>query len=252
MHWPAVLFVIVETGALQLRNPWEILRKHVLSTAQIRDVDRRAVEHFGMNSLVLMENAAVNCCKWLVERFPNGPKTVILCGSGNNGGDGVVITRQLRSVGWPIECFVLGPMEKLSHDNRANCLILLASENSGLTIVRSDQVEKVVEAISGAEMIIDAMLGTGANGAPRSPMCEWIQAANKTNATRIAIDVPTGVDGETGRVSSVQFNADYTLTFVARKPAMASSEKKFGQIEVLPIGICEAQIEELLKTCGAS
>ncbi|MFO0942599.1 MAG: NAD(P)H-hydrate epimerase [Pirellulales bacterium] len=234
-----------------MRNPWEILRKQVLSTAQIRDIDRRAVEHFGMNSLVLMENAAGNCARWLMERFSERPKTVILCGSGNNGGDGVVIARHLRCVGWPVCCFVLGPMEKLSDDNRSNCKILLASGNSGLTLVQPNEYQLVIESITSAELIIDAMLGTGATGVPRSPMSEWIQAANDTKAARVAIDVPTGVDAESGDVNSIYFIADYTLTFVARKPAMATSDfwKKFGQIEVLPIGICEAQIEELLKAC---
>lgn len=233
-------------------DPWEILRKSVLSTAQIRNVDRRAIEHFGMNSLVLMENAARNCADWIEIKFQNRPSTVVLCGSGNNGGDGVAITRLLRSKGWPVECYVVGPEEKLSNDNRANCKILKAGNNLGLHLVDSESWQQALPAIGSAELVVDAMLGTGSRGTPRSPFVEWIEAANCINASRVAIDIPTGVDAETGESSETYFKTDHTLTFVARKPGMMrhNSLQMFGQIEVFAIGICEAQILELLRENG--
>lgn len=232
-----------------MNDPWGKLRNLVLNTSVIRDIDRRAIEHFGMNSLVLMENAAGNCARWLVERFPSKPSTVILCGSGNNGGDGVVIARHLRCLGWPLNCFVLGPWERMSRDNQQNSRILLIEAGGGLQIVDGSQTDLVASAIAGAELIIDAMLGTAARGNPKQPLADWIEAANRSKASKIAIDIPTGIDADTGVSGTPCFHTDHTLTFVALKPSMttADASTRYGKIEVLPIGICEAQIRELVE-----
>ncbi len=221
----------------------------VLSTVAIRNVDRRAIEHFGMDSLVLMENAASNCARWIVDHFPNRPATVILCGSGNNGGDGVVLARHLATLGWPCVCFVQGPLEKLTSDNLHNCQILLKGNCTALRILDSTSWNQAIPDIASAELIIDAMLGTGAKGNPREPLASWIAAANQSHAAKLAIDIPTGIDADSGATGQLFFKTQYTLTFVARKPSMAllDATEKFGAIEVLPIGISAAQIEELIS-----
>lgn len=220
----------------------------VLSTATIRNVDRRAIEHFGMESLVLMENAASNCARWLVDHFPNQPTTVILCGSGNNGGDGVVLARHLTTLGWPCVCFVQGPLEKLSSDNLRNCQILLNGNGTSLRILDAASWQQAIPHIADADLIIDAMLGTGAKGNPREPLASWIAAANQSPAAKVAIDIPTGIDSDSGETGQPFFKTQHTLTFVARKPSMVLPDAagKFGAIEVLPIGISAAQIEELI------
>lgn len=232
-----------------MRNPWEILRKMVLSTATIRNVDRRAIEHFGMESLVLMENAASNCARWIVDHFPDRPTTAILCGSGNNGGDGVVLARHLATLGWPCVCFVQGPLEKLSSDNLRNCQILLQGQRTAVQILEATSYEQAIPHIASAALIVDAMLGTGAKGNPREPLASWIAASNQSDAVKVAIDIPTGIDADTGYTAQTFFKTHYTLTFVARKPSMAlpDAAQKFGAIEVLPIGISAAQIEELIS-----
>jgi NAD(P)H-hydrate epimerase len=103
--------------------------------------------------------------------------------------------------------------------------------------------------IEGAELIIDSMLGTGATGEPRPPLATWIEAANKSSAAKVAIDIPTGIDADTGAACSTFFITDATLTFVALKPAMMGlqSKKLFGEIAVLPIGIPEQLIHEILS-----
>jgi NAD(P)H-hydrate epimerase len=236
----------MNTSSLQIA--WEILRRKVLPTAAIRDIDRLAIEEFSMNSLVLMENAASNCVSWIRQRYPSHTKTVVLCGSGNNGGDGIVITRHLRAYGWNCDCFVLGSFEKLSADARANAKIL-ARPGSGLQLVDSTGFAAAFQPIAGAELIIDAMLGTGAAGNPRTPMSFWIEAANQAPADKVAIDIPTGINADTGEIGTPYFHADATLTFVALKPAMVSSTTAalFGDIEVLPIGIPEQLINALVS-----
>lgn len=225
----------------------------VLSTAVIRNVDQRAIEHFGMESLVLMENAASNCARWIVDHFPNQPTTVILCGSGNNGGDGVVLARHLGTLGWPCVCLVQGPLEKLSNDNLNNCQILMNGNCTALRILDATSWHQAIPHISSAELIIDAMLGTGAKGNPREPLASWIAAANQSSAAKVAIDIPTGIDADSGETGEISFKTEHTLTFVARKPSMVlpDAAEKFGTIEVLPIGISAAQIEELISEHGS-
>lgn len=225
------------------------LLQSVLTVDQIRAVDQVATTKFGMHSLVLMENAALGCVQWIVHRFERPMKTVVLCGSGNNGGDGLVIARHLRTLGWDCSCIMLGPAEKFSSDASFNANILQAGGGIGLSIVTAETADFVQRMLLEAELIVDAMLGTGAAGNPRSPFDDWIRWANSTSAFRLAIDVPTGIHADTGETAEPFFQADATLTFVAFKPSMtgASAQRLYGTLQVLPIGIPEQQITEHLE-----
>lgn len=239
----------------------EQLQRRTLSVAAIRQVDRTAIQQFHMHSLVLMENAAGNGARWLVERFPEPLRAVLLCGRGNNGGDGLVMARHLRLCGWHCEVFVLGPEEELSPDALANWKILTARKPPGNTMMgaggdgNSDEpsIELVARAISEADVIIDAMLGSGARGTPRAPLDRWIELANAASARRIAIDIPTGLDADSGEAAPVTFQAQHTLTFVARKPGFERPEAKkvLGEVHVMPIGIPLELVEELLQQSSA-
>jgi hydroxyethylthiazole kinase-like uncharacterized protein yjeF len=211
------------------------------------------MEQFGMHSLVLMENAGLQCVSWILRRFVSPVKTVVMCGPGNNGGDGLVITRHLRLLGWDCQAFLLGPTEKFSSDTRHHARLLSAGKGDGLTIVEPGQEigsNPFGTALESAGLIIDSLLGTGASGNPRSPLADWIELANAQPAFRLAIDIPTGVNSDTGQVGTPYFHANSTLTFVALKPAMASisAGKIFGAIQVLPIGIPQQMIQTLLQT----
>ena len=193
-------------------------------------------------------DAALEGVDWLRSRFPERPRTVLLCGPGNNGGDGLAIARHLASHGWNCRCCLLGPIEKLSTDARHNANILLSGGSQTVQLFDPSGAAEVTEYCGQAALIIDAMLGTGAKGNPRSPLADWIVAANASPAYRLAIDIPTGVDADTGRLAVPTFRADATLTFVARKPSMLldQASRIFGDIQVLPIGLPEALIGELL------
>lgn len=235
---------------------WQQLRERTLSVSAIRQVDRTAIEEFYMHSLVLMENAAAGCAQWLCERYAKRPKAVILCGRGNNGGDGLAITRHLRLAGWECSVFLLGPEEALASDALANWKILTARNPPGNTLVAPTDTanveahESVAQGIAESAVIIDAMLGSGARGTPRAPLDRWIELANAASAERIAIDIPSGLDAESGQPAPVSFRADHTLSFVAHKPGFHQPQARayLGEITVLPIGIPNQLVEELLAS----
>lgn len=221
------------------------LQQSTLSVAQVREVDRVAIEEYGMNSLVLMENAALGCVSWLRQKFSassvasSAPSATILCGRGNNGGDGLAIARHLTFWGWQCQVIQLGPLEQLSADARHNYQLL--TEQHGLPVAISQAVltGPQRQQLQQSNVVVDAMLGTGAGGAPRPPLDDWIVAANDSSAFRIAIDLPTGIDADTGAQPGLAFHPHATLTFVGFKKSMsaAGSHPRFGEIHVLPIGI---------------
>lgn len=240
-------------GSRASRNPtslthWEQLRNSVLPCELVRRVDSVAVDRFRMNSLVLMENAGLACVRWLEARFSDPQRVVILCGNGNNGGDGLVIARHLQVLGWQCKCYAVGPVEKMSPDAAAN-LQILNSDGAAVHWWLADSRDTLERDMASAGVVIDAILGTGAKGDPRSPFDEWIELGNASKAFRVAIDIPTGVDGDSGKLNQPYFEAAATLTFVAKKPAMLRGDaaKEFGEIEVLPIGIPDALIVECLQ-----
>ena len=229
---------------------WSRLRQRTLTVEQSRAVDRLAIEAYGMHSLVLMENAALGCVEWLQHRCVTPQVTSILCGRGNNGGDGLAIARHLTVRGWPCQVILLGPSAKLSTDAQANLRILTAGEGGiNIEILDGSLPAAVRTRLSQSTVVIDALLGTGAGGAPRAPLDDWLREANKCQALRVAIDVPTGVDPETGEAATGHFLAADTLTFVSMKPAMAfpNAERVFGQVHVLPIGIPVQMMHEILN-----
>ncbi|MBX3423928.1 MAG: NAD(P)H-hydrate epimerase [Pirellulaceae bacterium] len=230
-------------------SAWQQLSSRQLSTQQVRWVDQQAVQRYGMHSLVLMENAAIECAYWIRQRFKADNRIVVLCGPGNNGGDGLVITRQLRSRGWSCQCFILGPASKFSPDAYQNAKILQAAGGSGLQVIDPEHGALPTDELSSAGLIVDAMLGTGARGPARRPLCDWIEAANQAPAFRLAIDIPTGVDADSGQLFEPVFQADATLTFVALKPSMVSANSAaiYGELHVLPIGIPEQLILEVVQ-----
>lgn len=238
----------------QQNSVWQKLKERTLSTHAVRRIDQVAVDRFQMNSLVLMENAALNSVHWLTQEFSAPKKTLILCGRGNNGGDGLAICRHLQALGWPCQVLLYGPTCRLSADSLSNYRILQGDQPSGdsrgdLTVHLDNERSQPNQSLfDECELIVDAMLGTGATGEPRSPFDHWIISANRSPAFRLAIDVPTGVDAQTAQLAATSFQPHATLTFVARKPAMSLTDcaSVFGRIEVLPIGIPTALMQQIL------
>ncbi len=224
----------------------------VLTAEQARSIDRQAIEDFGMHGLVLMENAGRNAAELIFKLFQN-PPGVILCGTGNNGGDGFVIARHLELLTgaapsvW-IVSDVTGPEveKRMSDDARSNYRILRAA---GLAIrsVAEEGVGKLQEELATCRWIIDAIVGTGARGELRAPADRCVALANDSPAARIAIDIPSGLNCDLGTPESTTFRADHTITFVGRKVGFQNPAATgfLGQIHVASIGVPRALLRRV-------
>ncbi len=210
---------------------------HALSRDQVRQVDKLAIQEYAMSGLVLMENAGRGVAEFacrLSKPVPAG----ILCGKGNNAGDGYVIARHLQLAGWPVRIIQLYDPGDLHGDAAANWLIAQRAEIDTV-VLGAEQLKQLPELLADCGMLFDCMLGTGATGAPRSPLAEAIAAANATASVKIAVDLPAGLDCDTGEVHSPCLRADYTCTFVATKPGFhtAGGRQVTGKVEVVGIGV---------------
>jgi NAD(P)H-hydrate epimerase len=197
----------------------------------MRATDAWAIAQQGVPSLTLMEAAGRALAEAAEEIASEGPARVV-CGKGNNGGDGLVAARQLASFGHRVEALLLWPADELSPDAAAN-LERFTGE------VRELPEAELPAALAGSGVIVDAIFGTGFSGAPRDPAAGAIAAINDCPAPVVAADIPSGVDASTGVVEGVAVGADVTVTFHAAKLGhwIAPGKVHRGDLRVAGIGI---------------
>jgi hydroxyethylthiazole kinase-like uncharacterized protein yjeF len=201
--------------------------------ATMRAVDRWAIDEQGVPSLELMERAGAGVTRAVEALAPDGP-VVVLCGKGNNGGDGLVVARLLREAGRPVAVLLAGAPEELQGDARENLLRLPGEPPARLV---TGDVEK--GGWPQGSVVVDALLGTGFAGEPRGIVAEAIDAANSAEAPIVSVDVPSGVDASSGVVATRAIRATFTVTFHAAKPGLWIHPGKAhaGEVRVLDIGI---------------
>jgi NAD(P)H-hydrate epimerase len=231
----------------------------VLTREQVRRVDSLAVNEYGMSSLVLMENAGRGVVDALLAfdpslcakagepaTTPGAARVAILCGKGNNAGDGFVIARHLQIRGVPCTVTLVCGAGDLSADARRNYELLdQGMELPGIEFLPT--VEALLgEGLRHPDWIVDALLGTGAAGEPREPYATAIKCMNASPARRLAVDIPSGLDCDTGVPASNTVRADLTCTFVAMKPGfLQESAKPFlGEVRVVSIGVPPRLVRE--------
>lgn len=210
----------------------------VLSRQQVRAVDERAIRDCGMNGLVLMENAGRGCTDQLCRLGING-RVVICCGRGNNAGDGFVIARHLEIRGFAAAVLLWTPPDELAGDAAENFRLLSLTEVRVEVMGTQYDAERLARLLRGADWIVDALLGTGARGDPRPPLDRVLEQLNAADARRLAVDVPSGLDCDTGHASRTAFRADHTCTFVAAKPGLLVPQAApyVGALHVVDIGV---------------
>ena len=210
-----------------------------LSRDEARELDRRAIEECGMPGAVLMENAGRNMAELLRTLGIRGT-VVICCGPGNNGGDGFVIARHLDNVGIAVCVLLCALPEKLAGDAALNYRILI---NSGLQPEVIDLAaldkEKLRAELTTTNWIVDALFGSGQRGPVRPPFDRIVTAINDSGARVLAVDIPTGLDADTGLPQGATIRATHTATVIAPKKGFARPEARawLGEVHVIDIGI---------------
>ncbi len=237
-----------------------------LTRAQSREVDRIAIEEFGMTGLTLMENAGRGCADLLEQKLleqqgllePKGiaGRVALLCGKGNNGGDGLVLARHLAIRGYEPRVLLVPRAEELSDDASANydllrrdgsLMVELAHEGGSAAL--PDVLDILDVATEGCDWLVDALLGTGAVGPPRAPYDTIIEWMNAKPIRTLAMDVPSGLDCDTGQPSPTTIRAEVTATFVATKIGYEQPAAKefLGELHVVGIGIPSEVVERALR-----
>ena len=208
-----------------------------LTRAEVRDVDRRAIEDYGLPGVVLMENAGRNAASVLLSQGITGP-VVICCGKGNNGGDGFVIARHLDNAGITVKV-LLTHDPSLHTDDAAVFLNVIQRARLPLRRIPDSALADWQHELQSAEWIVDALLGTGLTGAVREPYLTAINAINSAGKKVFAVDLPSGMDTDTGQPLGTCVRATRTVTFVARKLGFdhPGAEQWTGPIDVADIGV---------------
>lgn len=217
-----------------------------LSRTQLRTIDELATTRYGIPPLLLMENAGSNAARIICREYPSARHALIACGTGNNGGDGMVIARHLNNFGWKLQLVVVGNADRMTDSTRVQFEICTRMELPMATHSVGEQQAVSLRYLSSETVIIDALLGTGFRGVVRSPVCEFIKALNSsTRRALIAIDVPSGLDCDTGEASNAVIRADLTITFVARKRGFDQPGATVftGRVEIADIGAPRELIE---------
>ena len=216
----------------------------LVTASEMRAVDDRAIKERGIPSLDLMENAGRGIFEYLQEEILPESKDfriIIICGRGNNGGDGFVVGRHLVEAGYPVDFLLTGADDKLSADCRANyervCRL-------GRTVVQLKEAGDIPD-LSTWDIIIDAIFGTGFSGSAEGIAAEVIEKINAAEKYVVAIDAPSGLDVSTGLAEGAAVVADVTATLALPKPGLFVSPGRelAGAVVVIPIGIPDEVVD---------
>ncbi len=210
----------------------------LLTPKQMAKADRLALK-YNISSLELMENAGKVVVEQIVADY-SPCSVLILCGPGNNGGDGFVVARLLRAKGWKVEVALLSDVAHLKGDAKIN-----AQRFNGEIKQFDDKLLK------NADLIIDAIFGAGLSRNIEGKFAKAIDAANKSNKPIIAIDIPSGIDGATGEVRAIAIRANKTISFFHAKPGhyLLPGREYCGQLVIKNIGIDERILQEIEVNC---
>jgi NAD(P)H-hydrate epimerase len=207
-----------------------------LSREQVRAVDRRAMEEFGLPGVVLMENAGRGCAELVMRFNPERRPTTIVCGPGNNGGDGFVIARHLHNQAWPVRVFAF-PGSAWPADALAN--LNICQKMMDVQFWSETLRTELWDTLTVQGWIVDALFGTGLSRGIGEPFVELIERINAAPNPVLAVDIPSGLDCDSGDPLGPTIQATHTATFVAKKVGFANSASRTwtGDVHVVDIGV---------------
>ena len=215
----------------------------VMTRDEVRAFDSWAINTLGIPGVVLMENAGRSCAELIKEELSGivNPRVCIFCGTGNNGGDGYVIARHLLNGGFRVAVVICGDRSKIRGDAKINLDILdrLGQPIGQLDMGELDIPGQIKAYTANADMVIDSIFGTGLKGQLGDEYKQLIESVNAQNIPILAVDIPSGLDCDSGRPLGAAIEADYTVTFAAVKAGFVSTSsaaKYAGEIFIASIG----------------
>jgi NAD(P)H-hydrate epimerase len=227
--------------------------KETCTREQVRELDRRAMDEYGMPGVVLMENAGRGAAEVAAGMLgdPAKKRVVIFCGKGNNGGDGFVVGRHLHNRGAKVEFVLACRPEEIDPWTDAGINLQIA-QKMGLHLHVAAAEDGRFEAAGlerVADLIVDALLGTGLTGDVREPYLSLIRLINAADKPVLAIDIPSGLDCDAGRILRAAVRATRTATFVLPKLGftLAEGPAQAGQVAVVDIGIPKELVDSILQ-----
>jgi len=213
----------------------------IVTSSEMRELDRRTIEEIGIPGVVLMENAGRGAAETLIRRYADlapGP-VVVFAGKGNNGGDGYVIARRLLDKGWKVRTIVLAPKESIAGDALLNLDALLKCGGDVVFAADEGSLRNAFTIFDDARVIVDALLGTGLASDVSGLYAVAIDIINEGALPVVAVDIPSGIDASTGRLLGRAVQADLTVTFAFPKVGhiVHPGASHIGLLETVDIGI---------------
>ncbi len=192
-------------------------------------------EYYGISLIQLMENAGRNVAEEINLRFPDERKISVFCGLGGNGGDGFVAARHLLDEGYSVTVILAGKGRDISHEAALKNWSVLQSLKGKVEMIEVTDSSALPQV--SADVVIDALLGTGTKGQLKPPIAQMVDYINSLSAFKIAADVPTGIESDTGEVLGSAIKADLTITFHREKIGLKEAKKYVGELVVKDIGL---------------
>ena len=220
----------------------------LVTPEQMQTLDRRTIQEAKVPGTTLMERAGTGVVSHLLQHYgsPKGKQILVFCGKGNNGGDGLVVARLLQRKGAHPRVILLAPYQDLSKDAKTmyRRFSTKAKRSQILVLPNPETLQPLVQQ---AHILIDGLLGTGLSSSVREPYSTTIKAMNDSCAFTVAVDIPSGLDSETGKILGTAVCADLTVTFGCPKMGLYVGDAidQVGHIEVVDIGIPKAFVEDL-------
>ena len=219
----------------------------VLDNDAMREADRHTIEDLGVPGLVLMENAATGVVDALRAGYPDAQRVLILCGRGNNGGDGLAAARHFANGGHDVEVLLFADPEKLSPDAAANQR-LAAAFGVSVVVVDGEELSALDTVLASAppDVVVDALLGTGIDRPLGGHLAQVVERVSQADVPVIAVDVPTGLNGSSSEVPGPVMPADLSVTFAALKlcHVLPPACLHCGDVAVVDIGIPPRVLEK--------
>jgi len=220
----------------------------VVTSEKMREMDNRAIKEFGIPGVVLMENAGRGAMEKILAYYPDvvGDDVLVVCGPGNNGGDGFVVARHLANFNCNVRCCLLSAPSKLSSDAQINFKIAKSMGIEVFEFTDEGKLPHFLDMLYGAHLVVDALFGTGLKKEVAGLHKKVIEAINNSGSHVVSLDVPSGLNADTGRPLGVAIEADLTITFALPKVGLLifPGVDYAGELELVDIGMPQKIYDE--------